>query len=160
MPAVDTSSGLAIARAAAKNILKSGDLSMKGVMRSVSKAVGKQKKKDMFGGEIGNEFREEFGLKTKMTYAEKEELEELEEKRREQEIQQMKDEAIQEKINQQKAKIAAQKSSSVDEPRNENGTKMSVKDQMELLQQVKALLDAGILTQEEFEQKKKEILNG
>ncbi len=30
--------------------------------------------------EIGNEFREEFGLKTKMTHAERKELEELEEK--------------------------------------------------------------------------------
>ena len=37
---------------------------------------------------------------------------------------------------------------------------MSVKEQMELLQQVKGLLDAGVLTQEEFEQKKKEIMNG
>ncbi len=30
--------------------------------------------------EIGNEFREKFGLKTKMTHAERKELEELEEK--------------------------------------------------------------------------------
>ena len=37
---------------------------------------------------------------------------------------------------------------------------MSVKEQMELLQQIKSLLDAGVLTQEEFEAKKKEILNG
>ena len=36
---------------------------------------------------------------------------------------------------------------------------MSVKEQMELLQQVKSLFDAGVLTQEEFEQKKQEILN-
>ncbi|MCR4803345.1 MAG: SHOCT domain-containing protein [Lachnospiraceae bacterium] len=31
---------------------------------------------------------------------------------------------------------------------------------MELLQQIKSLLDAGVLTQEEFEAKKREILNG
>ena len=37
--------------------------------------------------------------------------------------------------------------------------KMSVKEQMELLQQMKSLLDSGVLTQEEFEQKKQEILN-
>lgn len=42
---------------------------------------------------------------------------------------------------------------------NINTPKMSVKEQMELLQQVKSLLDAGILTQEEFERKKQEILN-
>ena len=42
---------------------------------------------------------------------------------------------------------------------NINTSKMSVKEQMELLQQVKSLLDAGVLTQEEFEQKKQEILN-
>lgn len=38
-------------------------------------------------------------------------------------------------------------------------TKMSVKEQMELLQQIKNLLDDGVLTQEEFEKKKQEILN-
>lgn len=38
--------------------------------------------------------------------------------------------------------------------------KLSVKEQMELLQQAKNMLDVGILTQDEFEQKKKEILNG
>lgn len=42
---------------------------------------------------------------------------------------------------------------------NINTPKMSVKEQMELLQQVKSLLDAGVLTQEEFEMKKQEILN-
>ena len=41
---------------------------------------------------------------------------------------------------------------------NINTPKMSVKEQMELLQQVKSLL-AGVLTQEEFEMKKQEILN-
>lgn len=38
-------------------------------------------------------------------------------------------------------------------------SKMSIKEQMELLQQIKSLLDAGVLTPEEFEKKKQEILN-
>lgn len=36
---------------------------------------------------------------------------------------------------------------------------LSVKEQMDLLQQIKNLLDAGVLTQEEFEKKKQEVLN-
>ena len=36
---------------------------------------------------------------------------------------------------------------------------MSIKEQMELLQQIKSLLDVGVLTPEEFEKKKQEILN-
>lgn len=81
--------------------------------------------------EMGNVFREEFGLKTKMTHAERKELEELEEKRRKQEIQKQKNAAFQDRVT-----------------------------QLQLLQQIKSLLDAGVLTQEEFETKKKEILNG
>ena len=174
------SSGMEFAGAVAKNIIKSGNISPTGIVKSVSKAAGKQKKKGVFGGmmdgfldelgvrdiqdeftEMGNEFREEFDLKTKMTYAEKKELEELEEKRRKQEIQQMKDSSYQDKVRQQKAKIEALKRGPVDAvASNANASKMSVKEQMELLQQVKGLLDAGVLTQEEFEQKKKEIMNG
>ena len=37
--------------------------------------------------------------------------------------------------------------------------KMSDKEQMDLLQQIKSLLDAVVLTQEEFDNKKQEILN-
>ena len=59
--------------------------------------------------EIGNEFREEFGLKTKMTHAERKELEELEEKRRKQEVQGQKNATFQDRVAQQKAKVDAQK---------------------------------------------------
>ena len=103
--------------------------------------------------EMGNEFREEFGLKTKMTYAEQKELEELEEK-------EQKNSIFQNRVNQQKAMIDAKKRALGEQKQpNINTPKMSVKEQMELLQQVKSLLDAGILTQEEFERKKQEILN-
>lgn len=173
-------SGLEFAGAAAKNLLKSGDFSAKGLTKAVTKDAGKQKKKGIFSGmmdeflddigirdlqdeftEMGNEFREEFGLKTKMTHAERKELEELEEKRRKQEIQKQKNAAFQDRVTQQKAKVDAQKGRTVEaQTENTSNAKMSVKEQMELLQQIKSLLDAGVLTQEEFEAKKKEILNG
>lgn len=88
-----------------------------------------------------------------MTHAERKELEALEEKRRKQEIQQQKNSSIQDKVNQRKAMIDAKVNAS-------GSAKLSVKEQMELLQQAKNMLDVGILTQDEFEQKKKEILNG
>ena len=176
---VSGGSGLEIAGAAAKNLLKSGDFSVKGVTKAVTKAAGKQKKKSIFSGmmdeflddigirdiqdeftEIGNEFREEFGLKTKMTHAERKELEELEEKRRKLEVQRQKNAAFQDRVTQQKARIDAQKSRTTETPtQSAASAKMSVKEQMELLQQIKNLLDAGVLTQEEFEKKKQEILN-
>ena len=170
------SSGLGIAGVAAKNLLKSGDFSAK----AVTKATGKQKKKGIFSGmmdgllddigirdiqdeftEIGNEFREEFGMKTKMTHAERKELEELEEKRRRQEVQRQKNAALQDRIAQQKARVDAQRGKAIEASMQDAATtKMSVKEQMELLQQIKSLLDTGVLTHEEFEQKKQEILNG
>lgn len=176
---VSGGSGLEIAGAAAKNLLKSGDFSAKGVTKAVTKAAGKQKKKGIFSGmmdeflddigirdiqdeftEIGNEFREEFGLKTKMTHAERKELEELEEKRRKQEVQRQKNATFQDRVTQQKARIDAQKGRTAEaSTQSATSAKMSVKEQMELLQQIKNLLDAGVLTQEEFEKKKQEILN-
>lgn len=175
---VSGGSGLEIAGAAAKNLLKSGDFSAKGVTKAVTKAMGKQKK-GLFSGimaeflddigirdlqdeftEMGNEFREEFGLKTKMTHAERKELEELEEKRRKQEIQKQKNSAFQDRVNQQKAMVDAKKNATIGlKQSTSEPTKMSVKEQMELLQQIKGLLDAGVLTQEEFDKKKLEILN-
>lgn len=163
----------------AKNLLKSGDFSAKGLTKAVTKAAGKQKKNGIFSGmmdeflddigirdiqdeftEIGNEFREEFGLKTKMTHAERKELEELEEKRRKQEVQRQKNAAFQDRVSQQKARIDAQKGKAAEaSAQSAAPAKMSVKEQMELLQQIKNLLDAGVLTQEEFEKKKQEILN-
>lgn len=176
---VSGGSGLEIAGVAAKNLLKSGDFSAKGLTKAVTKVAGKQKKKGIFSGmmdeflddigirdiqdeftEIGNEFREEFGLKTKMTHAERKELEELEEKRRKQEVQRQKNAAFQDRVTQQKARIDAQKGRTAEaSTQSATSAKMSVKEQMELLQQIKSLLDAGVLTQEEFEKKKQEILN-
>lgn len=142
---------LEFAGAAAKNLIRSGDFSAKGLTKAVTKAAGKQKKKGIFSGmmdeflddigirdlqdeftEMGNEFREEFGLKTKMTHAERKELEELEEKRRKQEIQKQKNAAFQDRVTQQKAKIDAQKGRTVEvQTQSTSNVKMSVKEQME-----------------------------
>lgn len=176
---VSSGSSFGIAGTAAKNLLKSGDFSAKGFSKAVNKAAGKSKKKGLFSDvmdgilddigvrdiqdeftEMGNEFREELGLKTKMTHAERKELKELEEKRKIKEIQEQKESTFQARAEQQKARIDARKNSMAGFKQSaSNSSKMSVKEQMELLQQAKHLFDAGVLTQEEFDKKKQEILN-
>lgn len=174
----DSTTGFALAGEAAKNILKSGDFSIKGVTKGIKKTVKKQKRKSILGGfvdellddigirdiqdeftEIGNEFREEFGLKPKMTYAEKKELEKLKEKKKKEEMTQKKTQTLNKKIKEQKDIIADKKSNKQEElnTRNKNSFD-SLNEQFEMLKKAKELLDAGILTQEEFEQKKKEIM--
>jgi len=87
-------------------------------------------------------------------------VEELEESRRQQEMQRQKIAAFQETVAQNKAKVDAQKGRIVGATSSSSDTaKLSVKEQMELLQQIKSLMDAGVLTQDEFEKKKQEILN-
>lgn len=173
---VSSGAGVEMAGTAAKNLLLSGDFSARGISKAVAKAAGKQKKSAFSGmmdgfledigvrdiqdefTEMGNEIREEFGLRPKMTYAERKELADLEEKRKKQEIQRQKTAVFQNRVAQQKAKMDSQKEKTIEKQSTANG-KMSVKEQMELLQQMKSLLDAGVLTQEEFEKKKQEILN-
>lgn len=94
--------------AVAKNLLKSGDFSAKGLTKAVTKATSKQRKKAI-----------------------------LEEKIREQEIQKQKNFVFQDKVGQQKATVDANKNASAElkQPTSES-TKMSVKEQMDLLQQV------------------------
>lgn len=168
------SANLKIAEAAAINLLKSGDFSAKGIKKAVKKAKGKQKKNSVFSDmmddfldasgirdiqdeftEMGNEIREGFGLQPKMTHADKKELERLEEKRRKQEISHQKEMLFEDIVTQRRTKSDC---SAIGE-QNVEPAKMSIKEQMELLQQAKALLDAGILTQSEFDKKKQEILN-
>ncbi len=136
-----------------KNLLKSGDFSMKGVEKAAKKASRQQTRDNIVSGvmggllddlgfkdvqdefiEVGNEFRESLGLSPKITNAERKEIEELEKKLKYQENRTRLNESYQ------------------------SSSKMSVKEQMDLLQQMKSLLDAGVLTQEEFDMKKKEIL--
>ena len=96
----DVQSGISFAGSVVNNVLKSGDISLKGVQKGINKANNKQKKENIFGGikdefmeelgfreiqddftELGNEFREMFGIKPKMTHAERREIEEKELKR-------------------------------------------------------------------------------
>ena len=87
--------------------------------------------------ELENDIREDFGLKTKMTHAERRELEELQEKQRKKEMKRKNDEII-----------------------NKSNSKTEDKtDKFDMLKKAKELLDAGILTQEEFEEEKKKILD-
>ena len=75
---------------------------------------------------------------------------------RKQEIQQSKNSALNNKINEQKRIIEEKKKT---QPKSENNKSLSsVNEQLDALKKAKELLDAGILTQEEFEQKKKEIM--
>lgn len=168
-------SGLGIAGAAAKSLLKSEILVPK-VLQKLQPRLLASRRKDFSGmmdeflddigvrdiqdefTEIGNEFREEVGLKPKMTYAEKKELEELEAKQIKQEIQRQKNAMIQDRVAQQKAKIDAQRGRAAETATQSTGSsKLTVKEQMELLQQIKSLLDAGVLTQDEFEKRSKKF---
>lgn len=156
----------------AKNLMRSGDFSIGGVTKAVSKAAKKQQRNSLFDGlmdelkeeagywdimdeitEFKNEFREEHGLPTEMTHAERMELAELEEKARKRQIQVQQEKTTNDIIAKQRAIIEENKNS------NGNDETKTVKEQIELLQQLKNLLDAGILTQEEFDAKKQEILN-
>lgn len=150
----DDDDTLKIAGKTVKNLLKSGDFSAKGVEKAVKKASRQQTRSNIFSGvmdnvlddlglkdvqdefiEVGNDLRESLGLSPKITNAEKKEIEELEKKLKHQESRNRLNESYQ-----------------------SNSGQMSVKEQMDLLQQMKSLLDAGVLTQEEFNEKKQEIL--
>lgn len=162
--------GVEVAGEVVKTVLEAGGVNTKKLSKGVAKALGKKKKGflgEMVDGvldatgvrdiqdsfiEIGNEFREEFGLKPKMTYGERKELEALEEKRRKQEIQSAKESSFDRAVAQEKAKRRPPSAPSETE-------KLSVGEQMALLREAKQLLDEGVLTPEEFEKKKQEILN-
>lgn len=161
----------------AVNVLESGNFSARGIKKSVKKAVKQQKKKNpLLEGlkeelgyydivdeftEMGNEFREEFGLKPKMTHAQEKERREAEAFRR-------KEEAFKRKVAESKAKVASANdnahaleidvvTSDPEPPKNEQ-PKISIDDQIEALKKLKDLVDAGILTEDEFNAKKKEIM--
>lgn len=155
----NNSNNLKIATNAAKNVVKSGNYSLNGIIKGVEKAQRKEKRKGFlkdvldFTGisdvqddftEIGNDFREMVGLKTKMTNAERKELEKLEEKRSKMELEETKSDIIK-----KRKEELNKKSNDLD----------SVNEQLEMLKKAKELLDSGVLTKKEFEQKKKEILN-
>jgi len=168
----EVQSGISFVGDVAKSVLKSGDISIKGVKKGIKKA----RRKRMFGGivdeflddigvhdiqdcftEISNDFREEFGLKPKMTHAEKRRIKEQAEKRRKSELENQKKEAYEQQVEKAKQKAGIGSETSTSSKCKES--KMSITEQLEALQKLKELLDAGVLTQEEFEIKKKEIIN-
>lgn len=169
----DVQSGISFAGSVVKNVFKSGDISLKGVQKGINKANRKQMKENIFGDikdefmedsgfqeiqdgftEIGNEFREMFGIKPKMTHEERREIEEKELKR-------IKNEAYNRQVKKARQELNARKATStIRDSNNKNkATKMSINEQIDALTKLKELMDAGILTQEEFDKKKKEIMN-
>ena len=164
----------------ATNILASGNFSTRGVMKGVKKAAKQQRKKnknpfieslkedlgyydivDEFT-EMGNEFREELGMKPKMTHAQEKEMIEAEAFRR-------KEEEFKRKLAETRAKVVPEKidnntpaievSTVVDtEPIREKKPALSVSEQIDAVKKLKELVDVGILTEDEFNAKKKEIM--
>lgn len=150
----------------AKHVLKSGNLSVGGVMKGVQKAYFKQAGRSVTQGltsglkdelgiteiqdeftEIGNGFREAFGLKPKMTQKEKKE--------------QQLNAAFNQKVAnaRQEAQVKVNDETvNVNAHENTNQTPMSLDEQIEIMKKLKELLDGGILSQEEFDLKKKEIM--
>lgn len=122
--------------------------------------------------EFGNDIRETFGFKPKMTNEERLELEEKEERKREQQkakekrdLEKQKNAAFDEQVKAQKEEIKLKKEKLHKEELEKENNKSKeansineVNEQFEALKKAKELLDEGILTQEEFEIKKKEIL--
>lgn len=141
------STGL-LPKGVAKSIKKSQKQAKKnGFLNDVMDAIGVNELVDDFKDdltEVRNEFREGFGMKPIMTKrALKEQQERIEEEER--------NKAFQQKVNKAREEAAAKNKKS------ENKTSFTIDEQILLLKKLKELLDEGIITQEEFEQKKKEI---
>ena len=175
---IDIQSGLSFVGDVAKNVLKSGDLSLNGIQKGVNKATRKQAKKGILGGlmdeflddigvydiqdcftEIGNDFREELGLGHKLTHEEMREMREQEE-RQQAEIARKKRAAYNREVERAQQSVEAKKEAHSHVQENVGqGAKLSITEQLDALKKLKELLDAGILTREEFDTKKKEIMN-
>lgn len=164
----------------ATNILKSGRISTRSVLKGVHKAAKQQKKKNKnpfieslkedFGyydivdefTEMGNEFREEFGLKPKMTHAQEKKIREEEAFRKQEEAfkrrvaeTRVKVEPEFEEVNTLEIDVVATDES---ETLKKSKSQIPIGEQIETLKKFKELVDAGILTEEEFSAKKKEIM--
>ena len=148
-----------------KNVIKSGNYSVDGIAKGAKKAFKQQAKSSLFSDiadewkdelgitdikdeftEIGNEFREAFGLKPKKTQA------------------QVKEERLNAafKLKQSEARAkATEKKQTQEFSSSQKQTKTNsdgLEKQLDMLKKLKELFDAGVLNQEEFETKKKEIL--
>lgn len=110
---------------------------------------------------FGNSFREAFGMKHKLTNAEKQKLEIQEEHKQRREIHQKALEVLYQRVKEKKLEIQSEREKSGEQ---QNASKIEiVDDQLKeresnlLLQQLENLLEAGVLTREEFEKKRKDI---
>ena len=183
---IGVQSGLKFAGDIAKNVLKSGDFSTKGIGKGFNKAIKKQQRRSIFGSikdeilgdigvydiqdgftEIANDFREELGLPHKMTHEERRDMIENEKKKQKQEITRRKKEAYNKRVNEAKANVLQKENQKISVPPINIHTEkpsskeagMTINEQLEAVKQLKELLDMGALTQEEFDVKKKEIMN-
>ena len=146
-------------------MLKSGNFTAKGVLKSVNKAAKKQQRnalKDSIFGEIddeiqdeftaiGNEFREAFGFKPKELNCERKE-------KYANQVAVQRQAAFDQQIQQARQEIESRRM-----PQNTgnsgNNSNNGVDPQIENLMKLKDLLDAGLITKKEFEQKKKAVLS-
>ena len=143
----------------ADKIVKSKDYSIKGVVNGVKKASKKQIAKGIFSQmtdefkeelgvyqiqeefeNVGNDLREALGLKRKVT------TQEL----REQQL----NDAFKKRADEIKKESQREQSESV-----ESVDDIPLEKKLEMLKKLKELYDAGVLTNEEFETKKREIMN-
>lgn len=163
----------------ANEIMKNVVLSGKFDKKSFKKAAKKVKKENSIFGkmkedlldsvgirdiqdeftEMKNEIRSEFGLDRIQTNSEKKKL--SEKKLNEEKFKLLEEKEINyhKIINERFGNIAHNPNKTNSNNNISENTKMSHKEQMELLKDFKELLDSGILTEEEFNLKKKEILN-
>lgn len=103
--------------------------------------------------DIGNDFRDMIGLKPKMTNEERLRLEKKQQRKNSLSRKKTIKYTFEEQLQMEREKIKnPQKIENLEKEK-------SINNQIETLKELKKLLDEGILTQEEFESKKKQVLN-
>ena len=103
--------------------------------------------------DVGNDFREMVGLEPKMTNEERLKLEKKQQRKKHLPHKRTTRYTFEEQLQIEREKVKnPQKIENIEK-------KKSINSQIETLKELKKLLDEGILTQEEFENKKKEVLN-
>lgn len=154
--------GIKFAGKAAKNILKSENFGITGVAKGLLKTATSQQtknlKKSVVNGFFGTDDEEDSIPKNKnyveptkkLSNVEKLELQKLDEIRRKKGIPEDKEES---------KEIDKEENFEEEIIKDVNKSNLSIDEQIQALIKLKELLDVGILTQEEFDKKKKEIMN-
>lgn len=110
---------------------------------------------------FGNNIRETFGMKTKLTNEERQKKEAIEEKKRKKEIHQKALEVLNKRVQEKELSILSEREK-MNEQQNcdQTADKQSLleNEQIHLLNQLESLFQAGVLTQEEYEKKKQDIM--